>query len=253
MSCAHASTFMYPSLCLKYREHVFLSSIASWSFFTLSSILYQSLCWCWEVLRPSCFLYPFVCLLICLGCNANMTMCALDTRNDSKRDTNASPLMSFCNSLSSLSFFSSLILYCIMYLQIIVLTGWWVRFANITTLQIVQQDGWFLKGQVTWNTKMTLMSNMQIVLILFAWVLRWWGEWNYTCGAQAMKNHISVFQQKRPHTSLFFILQCENCWQWVLLIIQSKESIVQHIGKYAYLLSTESWMRRLVSLCMYVR
>lgn len=30
-----------------------------------------------------------VCLLICLGYNANMTMCALDTRNDSMRDTNA--------------------------------------------------------------------------------------------------------------------------------------------------------------------
>lgn len=30
-----------------------------------------------------------VCLFICLGNDANLTMCALDTRNDSKRDTNA--------------------------------------------------------------------------------------------------------------------------------------------------------------------
>lgn len=33
--------------------------------------------------------YLFVCLFTCLGSNANMTMCALDTRNDSRRDTNA--------------------------------------------------------------------------------------------------------------------------------------------------------------------
>lgn len=73
--------------------------------------VYQSLCWCWEVYDPHVFVFVF----IFLGSNANMTMCALDTRNDSKGDTNAVTYV-------PLQFSSSLITHSVHHIPMIVLT-----------------------------------------------------------------------------------------------------------------------------------
>lgn len=64
------------------------------------SCLYQSLSWCFR---------RRFCLFVCLGSNANMTMCALDTRNNRKGDTNA--VMSFCNSTRALFFITHSLFY----------------------------------------------------------------------------------------------------------------------------------------------
>lgn len=131
-----ASTFSYPGLCFKHIQYV-PWTCASWSVFTLSStcISHYAGAGRFTVLMFYCGdQYLFVCLFICLGSNTNMTMCALDTRNDSKGDANA---VSFCN--STLSFhhsFSILLLYII----VLTLTG---GVCHITTIQIVPQNGWF--------------------------------------------------------------------------------------------------------------
>lgn len=64
-------------------------------------LLYQSLSWCWEA--HVLLFYLFVCLFICLASDANVTMCALDTRKDSRRETHA--LTSFMSCLQFISLF----------------------------------------------------------------------------------------------------------------------------------------------------
>lgn len=147
-----ASTFMYPGLCFKHIQYVpwtcvcLEASSLSVPFVSVIMLVLGGL-------RPPRFIVAvnicFVCLFICLGSDANMTMCALDTRNDSKGDTNAviNVLLQFN------SFFSSLILYFTTLHPVfsndcfnlfLSLTG---GVGHITTIQI-------LKGQFTLNKKM---------------------------------------------------------------------------------------------------
>lgn len=133
-------------------------------FFTLH--LYQSSGWCWALFLILVISILFVCLFICVGSNANMTMCALDTCNSSERDTNAvvNVLLQF-NSFHH-SFF--ILLCSILYF----FTSFPVSVVCHITIQNVPQDGWFQrfsspKTQVfpTYN-KWNLA--MQVVLVLFA-------------------------------------------------------------------------------------
>lgn len=79
--CQHIQACVLSTYSM-YRQHVRLE-VSSLSIPFVSVFMLR-------VLRPSCFIVTVnICLFVCLESNANMTMCALDTRNDSKGDTNA--------------------------------------------------------------------------------------------------------------------------------------------------------------------
>lgn len=105
MLCATTQSCVLSTLSI-YREHVLLRlETSSLSAPHMSVIIL--------VLKGYflCLLMP-VCLFICLGNYANMTLCALDTRNDSKRNSNAVIIVL----LQFNSFFHHILLFCSFYM-----------------------------------------------------------------------------------------------------------------------------------------
>lgn len=117
-ACVCVRVSMLPCLCFSRIQYVLLHLEASHPLLHL----YQSLTWCKEVYCPR--FYPYVCLSICTGSNANMTMCALVTRNSSKRDE-----CSASSHLISFFCFVSRFLECLVFFS-------WVLFTTTIWIQL---------------------------------------------------------------------------------------------------------------------